>query len=56
MSGEQRLIRPDRPAPRLRPGIDFGLICFALLMAFAIAVNLACAIPEWTPVPFLTAP
>ena len=56
MSGEQRLIRPDKPAPRLRSGINFGLICFALLMTAAIAVGLACPNPVWTPVPFLTAP
>jgi hypothetical protein len=56
MSGEQRLIRPDRPAPRLRSGIDFGPICFALLMAIAITVSLACPNPEWAPVLFLTAP
>jgi hypothetical protein len=56
MSGEQRLIRPDRPAPRLRSGMDFGLICFALLMALAIVVSLACPNPEWTPVQFLIAP
>lgn len=56
MSGEQRLIRPDRPAPRLRSGIDFGLIWLALLMTAAIAVSLACPNPEWTPVLFLTAP
>jgi hypothetical protein len=41
----------------LRSRIDFfGLICFALLMTAAIAVSLACPNPEWTPVPFLTAP
>ena len=51
MAGEQRLIRPDRPAPRLRSGMDFGLICFALLMIAAIAVSLACPNPEWPPVP-----
>ncbi len=56
MSGEQRLIRPDRPAPRLRSGVDFGLICFALLMTAATAVSLACPNPEWTPVAFLLAP
>jgi hypothetical protein len=57
MSGEQRLIRPDQPPPRLRSRIDFfGLICFALLMTAAIAVSLACPNPGWTPVPFLTAP
>jgi hypothetical protein len=56
MSGEQRLIRPDRPAPRLRSGIDFGLACFALLMTTAIAVSLTCPNPEWTPVAFLIAP
>jgi hypothetical protein len=56
MSGEQRLIRPDQPPPRLRSRIDFGLICFALLMTAAIAVSLACPNPEWTPIPFLTAP
>jgi hypothetical protein len=56
MSGEQRLIRPDQPPSRLRSRIDFGLICFALLMTVAIAVGLACPNPEWTPVPFLTAP
>jgi hypothetical protein len=56
MSGEQRLIRPDKPAPRLRSGINFGLICFALLMTVAIAVSLARPNTEWTPVPFLTAP
>jgi hypothetical protein len=56
MSGEQRLIRPDRPAPRLRSDIDFGLMCFALLMTAAIVVSLACPSPEWTPVAFLIAP
>jgi hypothetical protein len=56
MSGEQRLIRPDRPAPRSRSGIDFGLMCFALLMTAAIVVSLACPNPEWTPVAFLIAP
>jgi hypothetical protein len=56
MSGEQRLIRPDKPAPRLRSGMDFGLISFALLMALAIVVSLACPNPEWTPVQFLIAP
>jgi hypothetical protein len=56
MSGEQRLIRPDKPAPRLRSEIDFGVICFALLVTIAIAVSLGCPSPEWTPVPFLTAP
>jgi hypothetical protein len=56
MSGEQRLIRPDRPAPRLRSGFDFGLTCLVLLMTAALAVSLACPNPEWTPVAFLTAP
>jgi hypothetical protein len=56
MSGEQRLIRPDKPAPRLRSEIDFGLICFAFLIALAIVASLACPNPEWTPVQFLTAP
>jgi hypothetical protein len=56
MSGEQRLIRHDRPAPLVRSEIDFGLICFALLVTLAIAVSLACPNPEWTPVPFLMAP
>jgi hypothetical protein len=56
MSGEQRLIRPDQPPPRLRYRVDFGLICFALLMTAAVAVSLGCPNPEWTPVPFLTAP
>jgi hypothetical protein len=56
MSGEQRLIRPDRPAPHLRSGIDFGLICFALLLTLAIVASLACPSLEWTPVPFLVAP
>ncbi len=56
MSGEQRLVRPDKPAPRLRSGIDFGLVCFVLLIALAIVVSLACPNPEWTPVQFLTAP
>jgi hypothetical protein len=56
MSGEQRLIRPDRSAPRLRSGVDFGLICFALLVTMAIAVSLACPNPEWTLVPLLAAP
>jgi hypothetical protein len=56
MSGEQRLIRPDRPAPRLRSGIDFGLISLVLLMTAAIAVSLACPNPDWTPVLLLTAP
>jgi hypothetical protein len=56
MSGEQRLIRPDKPAPRLRSGIEFGLISFVLLLAVAIVAGLACPTPEWTPVPFLIAP
>ncbi len=56
MSGKQRLIRPDKPAPRLRSGVDFGLIWFALLITLAVAVSLAHPNPEWTPVPFLTAP
>ncbi len=56
MSGEQRLVRPDKPAPRLRSGIDFGLTSFALLIALAIVVGPACPNPEWTPVQFLTAP
>jgi hypothetical protein len=56
MSGEQRLIRPDKPAPRLRSGMDFGLICFALLVTMAIVAGLACPNPEWTPVLFLIAP
>jgi hypothetical protein len=56
ISGEQRLIRPDKPAPRLRSEIDFGLIAFALLVTLAIAVSLACPNPEWTPVQFLMAP
>jgi hypothetical protein len=56
MSGEQRLIRPDRPAPRLRSDIDFGLTCLAFLMTAAIAVSLTCPNPEWTPVAFLIAP
>jgi hypothetical protein len=56
MSGEQRLIRPDKPAPRLRCGIDFGLICFALLVTMAIVAGLASPNPEWTPVQFLAAP
>jgi hypothetical protein len=56
MSGEQRLIRPDKPAPRLRSEIDFGLICFAFLMTIAIAVSLVCPNPECTPVQFLIAP
>jgi hypothetical protein len=56
MSGKQRLIRPDRPAPLVRSEIDFGLICFALLVTLAIVIGLACPNPEWTPVPFLMAP
>jgi hypothetical protein len=56
MSGEQRLIRPDRPALRLRSGVDFGLICFAFLVTMAIAASLACPNLEWTLVPFLAAP
>jgi hypothetical protein len=56
MSGEQRLIRPDRPAPRLRSDIDFGLMCFAFLMTAAIVVSLAFPNPEWTPAAFLIAP
>jgi hypothetical protein len=56
MSGEQRLIRPDRPAPRLRSGTNFGLIWLALLMTGAIVVGVACPDPEWTPVLFLIAP
>jgi hypothetical protein len=56
MSGEQRLIRPDRSAPRLRSGTNFGLICFALLVTVAIAVSAACPDLQWPPVPFLTAP
>jgi hypothetical protein len=56
MSGEQRLIRSNRPAPRLRSGFDFGLVCFALLVTLAITVNVARPNLEWTPVPFLTAP
>jgi hypothetical protein len=56
MSGEKRLIRPDRPAPRLRSEIDFGVICLALLVTVAIAVSLGCPNPEWAPVPLLIAP
>jgi hypothetical protein len=56
MSGEQRLVRPDKPAPRLRSGIDFGLISFALPTALAIVVGPARPDPEWMPVQFLTAP
>jgi hypothetical protein len=56
MSGEQRLIRPDKPAPRLRSGTNFGLISFALLMTVATVVAVACPEPEWTPVQFLIAP
>jgi hypothetical protein len=56
MSGEQRLIRPDRPAPLVRSEIDLGLICFALLVTLAITVSLACPNPEWTPIQFLMAP
>jgi hypothetical protein len=40
----------------LRPSVDFGLVCFALLVTMAIAVSLACPDPEWTPVQFLIAP
>jgi hypothetical protein len=40
----------------MRPSIDFGLICLAPLMTLAIAVTLTGSDPEWTPVPFLTAP
>jgi hypothetical protein len=56
MSGEQRLIRPNKPAPRVRSEIDFGLIAFALLVTLAIAVGLACPNPEWTPIPSLMSP
>jgi hypothetical protein len=56
MSGEQRLIRSNKPAPRMRSEIDFGLIAFALLVTLAIAASLACPNPEWTPIPFLMSP
>jgi hypothetical protein len=56
MSGEQRLIRPDRPAPRRWSEIDFGLISLAFLMTLAIVVSLACPNPEYTPVQLLIAP
>jgi hypothetical protein len=56
MSGEQRLIRPNKPAPRVRSEIDFGLIAFALLVTLAIAASLAYPNPEWTPIQFLMAP
>jgi hypothetical protein len=56
MSGKQRLIRPDRPAPLVRSEIDFGLICAAFLVTLAIVVSVACPNPEWTPVQFLMAP
>jgi hypothetical protein len=55
MSGTQRLVRSDSPAPRLRSEVNFGLICFALLVALAIVAS-AGPHPEWTPVQFLLAP